>query len=311
MAEKVARKRNSPLQILVHLTMAPKSGGSFSWSIRPELSNRLADDLRWIVLRKIFPQLGGKSPYAAKLQKHAIRVESLDREFFREVIEVVAVNHSKSFSLNEARRLDELQCLEKYFIPVILEWACCERSVSVSRERTPSIEELITHEDSSGNVYHRFPDEFSWAVRKSSPEFEPEPARDLPDEMIGFARKIASELTRSLRMIYENGKLDKYVLLMARLEDNVCTWDMTFNYLSALGVNRYSSWKSLSVVANRAMKEFVDGLPDDIRTALRQDDSSITKEEKHSIIRQAVNAALELDSLPTPQELLARTVSCP
>jgi hypothetical protein len=307
MHKNTSRKRNTPLQILIHLTMAPRSGGSFSWQLQPEQVNRLADDLRWIVLRRIFPELGGRSPYRAKLQKHAIRVESLDREFFREVLEVVADRHAKSFSLHMARELDDLGCLEEYFLPVILEWACCERSTSVSRERTPSIEDLITHEDSSGNIYQRFPDEFSWIIRRDRPDVEPEAPRELPEEIVDYLHRVARELTGALRRVLESGKLEKYLLLMARLEDNVCTWEMTFDYLSTIGHSGYSSWKSLSVVSNRALKEYVAGLPRDIRKALHQDDNELSKEEKHAILREAVNAALEIDPLPTPQEVLARS----
>ncbi len=309
MAETKGRKRNTPLQILIHLTMSPSSRGSFSWQLAPGQVNRIADDLRWIVLRRIFVELGGKSPYRAKLQKHAIKVDSLDIEFFKEVLEVVADRNSKSFDFNTARDLTDLECLDAYFIPVILEWACSERSTSVSRERTPSLEELITHEDSTGNIYQRFPDEFSWVVKKYSPGIEPEPVRVLPEEMNKFLHRVAGELTKALRRVLESGRLEKYLVLMARLEDNICTWEMTYDYLNALGLKRYSNWKSLSVVANRALKEFVGYLPDEVKFALHQDDNKLSREEKHDILREAVAAALELDPLPTPREVMAEVGS--
>jgi hypothetical protein len=92
---------------------------------------------------------------------------------------------------------------------------------------------------------------------------------------------------------------------MARLEDDICTWEMTFDYLRSLGVKRYSSWKSLSVVANRSLREFVQELPDHVRAALHQDDPDLSREEKHDRLRLAVTAALELDPLPTPGDILA------
>jgi len=266
---------------------------------------RLADDLRWIVLRKVFTDLNGRTPYRAFIQKHAIRVESLDNAFFADVLEVMRDRNGKGFQLSDAREMDELEILEAWFIPVILEWAENERSTSVSRERTPSIEDLIIHEDSSGNIYQRFPDDFAWVISKGSPGIDPEPARELPDEMCEFVRHIASELTSALRNIYENEKLEKYLLLMSRLEDSVCTWEMTFDYLNSLGMKRYSSWKSLSVVANRALKQFVDKLPEDVKVALHQDDPDLTREERHERLRMAVSAALELDPLPTPLEIMA------
>jgi len=300
-----SRRRSTPLEILIHLLMAPVSSGTFSWQPAPDMMKRLADDLRWIVLRKVFTDLNGRTPYRAYIQKHAIRVESLDNAFFADVLEVLRDRHGRDFKLSEAREMDELEILEAWFIPTILEWAENERSTSVSRERTPSIEELIIHEDSSGNIYQRFPDDFAWVISKGSPAFDPEPARELPDEMCEFVRHIASELTSALRNIYENEKLEKYLLLMSRLEDSVCTWEMTFDYLNSLGMKRYSSWKSLSVVANRALKQFVDKLPEDVKVALHQDDPDLTREERHERLRMAVSAALELDPLPTPLEIMA------
>ena len=300
------RHRSTPFQLLVHLFMTPQSSGTFSWQLAPDQMTHLADDLRWLVLRRVFPALDGGSPYKALLQKHAIRVDSLDTAFFRDVLELVREKHAESFDLASARKMDDLECLKAYFLPTILSWAESERSTSVSRERTPSIEDLITHEDSSGNVYQRFPDEFAWVVQRQSPALELEPPREIPEEMCRFARRIASQLTASLRKVLESGKYEKYILLMSRLEDDACTWEMTFDYLQAFGVKRYSNWKSLSVVANRALKEFVGDLPREARVALHQDDPGLTREEKHARLREAVSAALEIDPLPSPKQILAQ-----
>ncbi len=299
------RRRSTPIEILIHLLMAPVSSGTYSWRPAPDQLSKLAEDLRWTILRKVYTELKGRTPYRAFLQKHAIKVESLDRAFFQEVLEVIRDRHAGSFSLREARDMEEAQCLEAYFIPVILEWAENERSTSVSRERTPSIEDLVMHEDSSGNLYQRFPDEFAWAVSRTSPDVDPDPPRELPAEMRAFVHRIAGELTRALRRILESGKPDRYLLLMSRLEDDVCTWEMTFDYLKALGMKKYSSWKSLSVVANRALGQFVRELPADVRTALRQDDPALSREEKHDRLRMAVAAALQIDPLPSPMEVLS------
>jgi len=299
------RKRASALEILIHLSMAPTSGGTFSWQLAPDQKNRLATDLRWIVLRKIFTELNGRSPYKALIQKHAVRVDSLDREFFSEILEVVRQRHAKSIDIFKIRELSEIELVETYFIPLILEWSESERSTSVSRERTPSMEELVTHEDASGNIYTRFPDEFSWALTQYSPGREVEEAREIPDDMKVYVRRIADELTNALRKLLRKKKFEKYILLLSRLEDNVCTWELTYDYLKQLGVTRYSSWKSLSVVANRAMNEFVKSLPDDVKTALHQDDPDLTREEKHKRLRLAVTAALEINPLPSPKELIA------
>jgi len=306
MAKTEQRRHTSLLELLIHILMAPTSSGTFSWQPAPDQLSRYASDLRWAILRRIFPELGGKTPYRALLQKHAIRVDSLDKPFLREVLEVVRDRFAKSFSISAARDMSDLELLKTYFIPVVLEWAENERSVSVARERTPSIEDLISHEDSSGNVYQRFPDEFSWAVSRLSPGMEAEAPRELPDEMVELVHRIADQLTRSLGLILESGNLEKYILLMARLEDNICTWEMTFDYLNSLGMKRYSSWKSLSVVANRAMKEFVGGLPSEVKSALHQDDPALSREEKHERLRMAVAAALEISPLPTPMEVLSR-----
>jgi hypothetical protein len=271
--------------------------------------NSLAEELRWLVLRRVFTALNGASPYKALLQKHAIRVDSLDTAFFREVLEVVRDKHSKSFNLNKARSLDDLDCLREYFLPVIFDWAASERSTTVARDKTPSIEDLIVHEDSCGNIYHRFPDEFSWELKRSAPDFEKEEHREIPEEMKLFARRVASELTDSLKKLLESGKYEKYVLLRSRLEDDACTWEMTFDYLQAFGVSKYSSWKSMSVVANRALKDFVSDLSPELRTTLHQDDPKITQEEKHARLREAVSAALELNPLPAPREVLAEMVA--
>jgi len=299
------RNRSTPLQILIHLFMAPKSGGSFSWEMASDQMNRLAEDLRWNVLRKIYIELNGRSPYAAHLQKHSIKVENLNVEFFREILEVIRDRQAASFHLRSARELTDLEILENYFIPVILEWAVSERSVSVSQELTPSFEDLITCEDSSGNVYQRFPDEMSWILHKYDPGYAASEERELPREMAQFVNEIAAALTASLRKLMDSGKYDKYILLMSRLEDDVCTWKMTFNYLRKLGVRRYSSWKSLSVVSNRAVKEFVDDLPNDVRVALHQDDESLSASEKTDRLRMAVMAAIELEPMPSPMELIA------
>jgi len=311
MAERRAggRHRSTPLEILIHLLMAPVASGTFSWQLSPDQMSRLADDLRWTILRRVFPGLNGRTPYRALLQKHAIRVESLDSSFFRDVLEVIRDGSARSFRLSEAREMDDLECLETWFIPVVLEWAENERSSSVSRERTPSIEDLIIHEDSSGNLYQRFPDEFAWVVRRLAPDVEPDPPRELPDEMRAFVHRIASELTSALKRILDSGKLEKYLLLMARLEDDICTWEMTFDYLNSLGLKRYSSWKSLSVVANRTLKDFAAGLPLEVRSALHQDDPKLSREERHDRLRTAVAAALEINPLPTPMEILAK-VAC-
>ncbi len=306
---KPLRKRSTPLEVLIHVLMTPTTNGTYSWQLAPDQMNRLADDLRWIILRKIYPELGGKSPYRSMIQKHAIRVGSLDRAFFLDILEVVRDLHARNFDLHAARDLEEIEVIENYFLPVILEWAENERSTSVARERTPSIEELITHEDSSGNLYQRFPDEFAWVVHKDSPDHEPEPQRVIPDEMVEFVHRIAGELTSALRKVLEKGKLEKYIILMSRLEDNTCTWEMTFEYLNSLGLKKYSSWKSLSVVANRAMRDFTGSLPEDVRGALHQDDPELTREEKHERLRMAVAAALELDPLPTPMEVLAEATA--
>ncbi len=305
MPDTAKSRHTSPLELLIHVLMAPRSSGTFSWQLAPDQLNKLAGDLRWTILRRIFPELNGRSPYRALIQKHAIRVDSLDRPFFRDVLEVIRDRHAKSFDINEARNMNDLELLETFFIPVILEWAENERSTSVAREQTPSIEELITHEDSSGNIYQRFPDEFAWVINKLSPDKVPDPPREIPDDMREFVHRIASQLTKALRSILDSGKLDKYVILMARLEDNICTWEMTFDYLNSLGMKRYASWKSLSVVANRALKQFADKLPDEVKTALHQDDPDLTREEKHDRLRTAVTAALELDPLPTPKEIMA------
>jgi len=299
------KRRSSVIELLIHLLLTPSTRGTFSWSLAPDQMNRLADDLRWTILRKIYPGLGGKSPYRAHIQKHAIKVESLDRPFFRDVLEVVRDHHARSFSIHDAREMNELALLETYFIPVILEWAENERSTSVARERTPSIEELITHEDSSGNVYQRFPEEFAWAINRLSPGVDPESAREIPADMQDYARRIAYELTGALMRLLNKKKFEKYIILVSRLEDNTCTWEMTFNYLNELGLNRYSSWKSLSVVANRAMNDFVRDLPPDVRTALHQEDPELSREEKHERLRTAVAAAMELNPVPSPREVLA------
>jgi len=299
--------RTSVLEILIHLSMTPSSGGTFSWQLAPEQRNKLAADLRWVILRKIYTELNGCSPYKALLQKHAIRVDSLDKEFFCEILEVIRQRHSKSINIFELRDMDEIDLVKTYFIPLILEWAESERSTSVSREKTPSIEELVTHEDSTGNIYYRFPEEFSWAVTQNTPGREVGEQRVIPDEMKEFVHKIAAELTNALQKLLDRKKFEKYIILLSRLEDNVCTWELTYKYLQQMGVKRYSSWKSLSVVANRAMKEFVKGLPDDVKTALHQDDPELSREEKHERLRMAVTAALELNPMPTPREVVAAT----
>jgi hypothetical protein len=304
-----APSRPTPFQILVHLFMAPQSSGTFNWQLAPDQMSRLADDLRWLVLRRVFPALNGGSPYKALLQKHAIRVDSLDSAFFREVLDIVKEKNASSFNLASARKMDDLECLSEYFLPVILEWAESERSTSVSRERTPSIEEIVYHEDSSGNVYQRFPDEFAWALSRLSPDNEQDEPLEIPDDQAQFARRIASMLTSSLRKIHDSGRFEKYLLLMCRLEDNSCTWEMTFDYLQTVGIKKYSSWKSLSVVANRALKEFIADLPSEARVVLHQDDQSLTREERHARLRQAVSAALEIDPLPSPREVLAEMVA--
>ncbi|MCX6645772.1 MAG: hypothetical protein NTY09_05375 [bacterium] len=306
MSSTAKRRRSTPLEVLIHLMMAPGSGGTFSWQPAPDHLRRFADDLRWTILRKVYSELNGKTPYSGLIQKHAIRVESLDLPFFMDCLEVIRDKNSRSFRISEVRRLSEIELIRQFFLPVILEWAENERSVSVSRENTPSIEDLITHEDSSGNIYQRFPDEFAWAVNRFSPSLEPEQPREIPDEMRDFVRRVASELTKSLRNFLDNGKQEKYIILMARLEDNICTWEMTFDYLNSLGMNRYTNWKSLSVVANRAMREFIDNLPDEVTELLHQNDPSLTKEEKHDRLRLAVTAALEIDPLPSPREMLSR-----
>jgi hypothetical protein len=307
MPKSTSRRRSSPLEILIHLLMAPASTGFFSWQLDNRQLRALAEDLRWTVLRKIQPALDGRSIYRAMLQKHAISVDSLSPEFFMEILEVVREKQALNFKIADARHLSELILLEKYFVPVILEWAENERSVSVSRESTPSIEDLITHEDSSGNTYQRFPDEFSWVVNRFSPGQDQEPKREIPDDMKAFVRRIAGELTNAMQKILDSGKLDKYIILMARLEDDVCTWEMTFDYLKSLGVSRYSNWKSLSVVANRAMKEFIRELPADIKATLHQDDTSIPREDRHDLIRMALGAALEINPLPSPRDLLSKS----
>jgi hypothetical protein len=309
MSSSAPRRRNSPFQLLVHLMMAPRSSGTFSWQIAPDQMASLAEDLRWIVLRRIFPDLNGATPYRALLQKHAIRVESLDVAFFREVLDVIREEYASSFSLSAVRALSDLECLKQHFLPVILTWAATERSTSVARERTPSIEDLVLHEDMNGNLYQRFPDEFSWELRRSAPDICPNAPRELPEDMKKFARRIASDLTCRLKELLDSGKYEKYVLLMSRLEDDACTWEMTFDYLKTFGVKRYSSWKSLSVVANRALKEFVGGLPPDLRVVLHQDDPLISQEEKHARLREAVSAALEINPLPSPREILAEMVA--
>jgi hypothetical protein len=309
MASATSRHRQTPFQLLVHLFMTPQSSGTFSWQLAPDQMTRLAEDLRWIVLRRVFTELGGCSPYKALLQKHAIRVDSLDTAFFREVLDLVREKYLKSFNLGQARMMDDLACIREFFLPVILDWAESERSTSVARDRTPSIEDLVTHEDSAGNVYQRFPDEFSWALRQSAPDFEHEPPREIPREMRTFARRMASELTSGLRKLLESGKYEKYILLMSRLEDDTCTWEMTFDYLQASGIKRYSSWKSLSVVSNRALREYVSGLPADLRKLLHQDDPSLTSEEKCTRLREAVSAALQIEPLPSVREVLAGAVA--
>ena len=200
--------------------------------------------------------------------------------------------------------MDDLSILKTFFLPVILDWAVSERSTSVARERTPSIEDLVTHEDSAGNIYQRFPDEFSWALRSLAPDLEPEPPREIPAEMREFAKRIASQLTSGLRKLLETRKFEKYILLMCRLEDDACTWEMTFDYLRSAGIKRYSSWKSLSVVSNRALKEYVSGLPVDLRRALHQDDPRLTSEEKCARLREAVSSALKIEELPSVREVV-------
>lgn len=305
MSSSYKRHRTSPLEILIHILMAPVSSGTFSWQPAPDHLRRFAEDLRWTILRKVFTELNGKTPYSGLIQKHAIKVESLDVPFFTDCLEVIRDKHAKGFRIAEAREFSEIELIREFFLPVILEWAENERSVSVSRENTPSIEDLITHEDSSGNIYQRFPDDFAWVVNRFSPSLEPDPPREIPDEMRDFVRRVASELTRALRKFLDSGRHEKYILLMARLEDSICTWEMTFDYLKSLGMNRYASWKSLSVVANRAMREFIDDLPDDVSEVLHQNDPKLTKEERHDRLRLAVTAALELDPLPSPMELLS------
>lgn len=301
------RRRTSPFEILIHLLMAPVSSGTFSWQLAPDQLKKFADDIRWTILRKVYPELNGKTPYGALIQKHAVKVQSLDHPFFSDILEVIRDKNARTFDLDTVRDLSEIELLKEFFVPLVLEWAENERSVSVSRENTPSIEELITHEDSSGNLYQRFPDEFSWAIFKLTPGIDPDPPMKIPLDMQRFVHRIARELTNALRNIFENGKLEKYILLMARLEDNICTWEMTFDYLNSLGMKRYSSWKSMSVVANRALREYVRKLPDDVKTTLHQDDPDLSKEEKHDRLRLAVTAALELDPLPTPMEVLSGT----
>ena len=83
---KPQRKRTSPLEVLIHVLMAPSTRGTYSWQLPPEQMNRLAEDLRWTILRKIYPELNGKSPYRSMIQKHAIKVESLDRAFFLDIL---------------------------------------------------------------------------------------------------------------------------------------------------------------------------------------------------------------------------------
>jgi len=297
--------RATPMEIIIHLLMAPRSSGTYSWQLAPEKIRKLAEDLRWTILRKIFPVLNGKSPYGAMLQKHAISVESLDPRFFEEILEVIRCKYQDGFDIGRARDMEEIELIEEYFIPAILEWADPERSTSVSREKTPSIEDLITQEDSSGNSYQRFPDEFSWVLAQNAPDIDKSERREIPEEMKRFVHRIAIALTDELKNIYNSGKLDKYLILMSRLEDDICTWEMTYDYLNSLGVNKYSSWKSLSVVANRTLKRFVGNLPDDVRCALHQDDPELSREEKHARLRLAVTAALELNPLPTPMEVLA------
>jgi hypothetical protein len=80
---------------------------------------------------------------------------------------------------------------------------------------------------------------------------------------------------------------------------------MTFDYLKAAGLKKYANWKSLSVVANRALREFISGLPKDTREALHQDDPALSQEEKHARLRDAVSATLDLHPLPTVKEILA------
>jgi hypothetical protein len=300
-----SRTRQTPFQLLVHLVMTPQSSGTFSWQQSPDQMTRLAEDLRWMILRRVFTDLNGCSPYKALLQKHAIRVDSLDTAFFREILDIAREKHVKNFNLSHARQLTDLQILQEYFLPLILDWAESERSTSVARERTPSIEDLIFHEDSSGNVYQRFPDEFAWAISRLSPNIEPEAPREIPEELRQFARRIASELTKALKKVLDSGKYEKYILLMSRLEDGACTWEMTFDYLQSFGIKRYSNWKSLSVVANRALREFVETLPDDVSEALHQNDESISREEKFNRLRNAVSASLELEPLPSPREVVS------
>jgi hypothetical protein len=306
MSKAVRRHRSAPLEILIHLLMSPVSRGTFSWQPAPDQIRQYASDLRWTILRKVYTDLNGRTTYSGLIQKHAVRVESLDLQFFTEILEVIRENNPGSFSIMNARKLSEVDLIKQYFLPVILEWAENERSVSVSRENTPSIEDLITHEDSSGNIYQRFPDEFSWAINRFSPATESDPERVIPDDMREFVHRIAAELTKALRKFLDSGRHEKYILLMARLEDNICTWEMTFDYLNSLGMNRYTNWKSLSVVGNRAMREFIRSLPEDVVKSLHQDDPSLTEEEKHDRLRLAVTAAQELNPLPTPMELLSR-----
>ena len=305
MSNKKSPPKCSPFQILVHLFMTPRTAGTFSWELTSHQMTRLAEDLRWNVLRRIFPALEGSTVYKAFLQRHAIRVDSLDVTFFKDILELVREKHLRSFRINDARQMSDLECLKTYFLPLILEWAKTEHSTSIAQERTSSIEELIVHESPSGNVYIRFPDELSWAVTRFAPDIEDDPPRELPPEIRSLVQKTADALINALSNILEKGKLEKYVILLARLEDDVCTWEMTFEYLTKAGMNRYSSWKSLSVAANRAIKELVRSLPKEIRELLHQDDSTLTPEEKHERLRLAVSAALEMGSLPSPQEVLA------
>ncbi|MFH1677032.1 MAG: hypothetical protein ABIC40_08395, partial [bacterium] len=60
-------RHSTPFQLLVHLMMAPAASGTFSWQLAPDQLTRLAADLRWLVLRRIFPELDGRSPYKALL----------------------------------------------------------------------------------------------------------------------------------------------------------------------------------------------------------------------------------------------------
>lgn len=304
MPARAIKSRPTPLQLLIHLFMTPQVSGTFSWQLAPDQMSKLSEDLRWLILRKVFPSIGG-TIYRIFLQKRAIRIDSLDAAFFREVLDLVKAEHSRAFNLSTARKMDDLTCIKEYFLPIIIKWAKSERSTSVSRELTPSIEDLIFHQDSSGNIYQRFPDEFCWILKQTSPDNDADSQREIPREMLDFVHHIARELTDALRNLLDHGKFDKYIILLSRLEEDSCTWEMTHAYLKKLGVTKYSSWKSFSVVSNRIIREYCGCLPADVLDALHQNDSNLTAEEKHTILREAVSASLELYPLPSPKELIA------